>query len=52
MNFYIYVYVLVKPAEAEQENAWEFKILFRKVCIHFRTEEIILAAFMDLGYKT
>lgn len=44
--------MFIEPAEAEQEKACEFKVLSRNVCIHFRTEEIILAAFMDLGYKT
>lgn len=43
--------MLKKTAEAEQEKAWEFKVLFRNVCIQCRTEEILLAAFMNLGYK-
>lgn len=46
------IYMLIKPAEAELEKACVFKVLLRNVCIHFRTEEIILAAFMNLGYKS
>lgn len=44
-------YMLIKPAEAEQEKVWKFKVLFRNVSIRCRTEEI-LAAFMNLGYET
>jgi len=44
-------YMLIKPAEAEQEKDWEFKVLFRNVCPHCRTGEI-LAALLSLGYRT